>query len=247
MKAARPALIAPAELRNQIQLTLANASPQARQAAAVRRPKTATRAMAALRGFRWISPRMAFAMAILLAVAGVVWVSNASRRPRSAFALAALEAHQRRLHNGIPLGIRSSSPQIISAWFQGKVPVHVNLPAVADLPPQQQPYEIEGAGVVPSGSLKLGYIAYRVAGEPVSLLIAPAAGVSLSGRNQVPMKSLVIHYDSAGGFHIVTWAVPKKGVTYALVSKTSMHANQSCIVCHAAPKDRLFMQFLLSQ
>jgi hypothetical protein len=168
-------------------------------------------------------------------------------QPKSEFAVAALAAHQRHLHGDLPLGIRSSSPKAVSAWFQGKTPAHVNLPVNEDLPPQDQPYQLEGGGLVPYHGSNLAYISYRVGGQPVSLLAAPASTVTLAGHKQVPMKSLVIHYDSAGGFHVVTWAVPKKGITYALVSNAGQHANQSCIVCHAGPRDREFMHALVSQ
>jgi len=92
----------------------------------------------------------------------------------------------------------------------------------------------------------LGYVAYRIGGRPVSLAIEPIWAATLAGRRQVRMKSLTIHYDLAGGFHIVTWAVPRKGVTYALVSDARQHANQSCIICHAGPNDRAFMRSLLN-
>jgi len=199
-------------------------------------------------GFRWATPQLAFALVLLVAVLGGTWLARrGAEYPRSQFASAALRAHEDRLRGLLPVALHSTSPKEVSAWFAGRVPFPVKLPETGDLPPQQQPYQIEGAGLVPYGGGQLGYVAYRVGTKAVSLLIAPASAVTLAGQKQVPMKSLVIHYDSAGGFHIVTWAVPKKGVTYALVSDSSQNANQSCIVCHAGPKDRDFMRGLLSQ
>jgi hypothetical protein len=204
--------------------------------------------MASLAGFRWTTPQWAGALVLLLTVLGGVWIGQHSQRhPLSPFVAAALRAHQDRLRGVLPVTLKSSSATAVSAWFAGKVPFHVKLPDPGDLPGGPQPYQIEGAGVLPSSEATLGYVAYRVGNKAVSLLIAPASAVTLSGAKQVPMKSLLIHYDSAGGFHIVTWAVPKKGVTYALVSDSSQHANQSCIVCHASPKDRDFMRGLLNQ
>jgi anti-sigma factor RsiW len=250
LSGARPLDGAPPALRLRVEGILADALAHstARDPGARFRDKFMLRWIRALSGFRWAAPQAAFATILLLAVAGGLWMERQTNRlPRSAFAAAALEAHKHRLQGSLPLELRSSSPEVISAWFQGKTLLPVSLPQNNDLPPQQQPYQIEGAGTVPFRGGKLGYIAYRVGTKSVSLLVAPASAVTLAGRKQVPMKSLVIHYDDAGGFHIVTWAVPRKGVTYALVSESSQHPNQSCIVCHAGPKDHDFMRTLLSQ
>jgi anti-sigma factor RsiW len=244
----RPTLTAPAELRARVEGILAGTQTTVTPAPAARLQGFIERALSALPTFRWVMPRTAFALTLLLAVVAGMWLERQTgRRPRSAFAVAALEAHQRRLHGGILLGIHSSSPEAISAYFRGKLAVNVKLPLNENLPPSQQPYQIEGAGITSFAGGQVGYIAYRVGNKPVSLLVAPASAVGLDGRKQVPMKSLLIHYDNARGYHIVTWLVPKKGISYALVSDESQHTNQSCIVCHAGPGDHDFMSALLSQ
>jgi len=244
---ARPPLSAPATLRARIEDILAGApAPISSLSPAARVPGFMERVLSALPTFRWVMPRAAFALVLLVSILGGVWLDRQNgHRPRSAFAAAALEAHKSRLHGELPLAIHSSSPEVIAAWFHGRVPVNVKLPPSEDL--SQQPSQIEGAGLTPFQGGKLAYIAYRVGTQQVSLLVAPVSAVTLDGRRQVAMKSLVFHYDSADGFHIVTWAVPRKGVTYALVSDHSQHANQSCIICHASPKDRAFMRSLVSQ
>jgi len=64
-------------------------------------------------------------MAILIAVLGcVAWPDRAARR----------------LDGNLALQFRSSSPQAISARLQGRLPVHLNLPLNAELPPQEQQY-----------------------------------------------------------------------------------------------------------
>ena len=246
VQSARPLYLAPDGLRSRIERIVTEA--QVRRSFGERIQTSFGGLMAALAGFRWTTPQAAFALVLLLAVVSGTWLERRTgEHPSSPFAAAALQAHQDRLRGLFPVSLHSTSPQAISAWFEGKVPFRVKLPETEDLPAQQQPYQIEGAGLVSFKGGQLGYVAYRVGSKPVSLLVAPASEVTLAGQRQVAMKSLVIHYDSAGGFHIVTWAVPRKGVTYALVSETTQHANQSCIVCHAGPKDRDFMRGLLSQ
>src|SRR5690242_19037225 len=119
-------------------------------------------ALAAVRQIQWATPRVAFALAMVVVAALVIWAPRIHRPPRSAFALAAVEAHERHLHGGIPLGIQSSSPASISNWFQGKIPVHVSLPTMGEMPGHEQPYRIEGAGMVTSRGIRFGYISYRL-------------------------------------------------------------------------------------
>jgi len=235
---ARPVITAPPELCRRVQSVLGEAPDRARFLA---------RMTAVVRTLRWASPKAALAYAVFLAVIGSVWIERAARYPRSDFAVAALEAHQQRMDGGLWLAIRSSSAEAVSAWLQDKVPVHVTLPANDALPVETQPYQLEGASLVRFRGVTLGYVSYRVGGTPVSLLIAPASATKVAGRKQVRMKSLIFHYDSVRGFHVVTWTVPRKGVTYALVSNGQQHANASCIVCHAGPKDRAFMHALVNQ
>ena len=246
LSGARPDYGAPPALRLRIEILMAQSKVQAPSAGF---RSTLWGWISTPFRFRWVSLQPAFALLLLiLAVAGGLWMERRTRRvPLSKFASAALQAHKRHLHGERPLELRSSSPEVISAWFHGKVPFQVKLPKNEDLPAQQQPYQIEGAGTEPFGGGRVGYIAYRVGKKQVSLLLAPVSAVTLAGQNRVPMKSLVIHYDEADGFHIVTWAVTRKAVTYALVSDSSQHPNQSCIVCHAGPKDRDFMRNLLRQ
>jgi hypothetical protein len=198
-----------------------------------------------LRSPRWALPQSVLATLLLTALLGGSWWLWKANEPRSAFAVAALKTHQSLLKGNVRLEFVSSSPKDISAWFEGRVPVHVNLPSPAGVASGSIPYELLGAGTVSVDGTNLGVVAYRVGGKPVSLLITPVSAAKLDGRKRIPMKSLVIHYDTAEGFHIVTWAVQKKGVTYALVSEDGLHPNQSCIICHAEPKDVAFMRDLL--
>ena len=120
------------------------------------------------------------------------------------------------------------------------------LPAVEQLPGKAAAYQIEGGGLVPFRDGQAAYVSYEVRGKPVSLLVMPTSAVSLSAPKKVAMGKLTIYYDTVEGFHVVTWSV-SRGVTYALVSDRGEHPNQSCIVCHAGPKDRRFMSDLVSQ
>jgi len=206
------------------------------------------RAMAARPAFGLLTPQAAAAFLLVMGIFGGVWIERNLGRGHAQpeFAALAIKAHKRHVKGKLPLEVRSGSPVVVAAWFNDKVPYHVVLPAVEQLPGEAAAYRIEGGGLVPYRDGQAAYVSYQVRGKPVSLLVVPTSKVSLSAPKKVAMGKLTIYYDTAEGFHVVTWSVPR-GVTYALVSDRGEHPNQSCIVCHAGPKDRKFMSNLVSQ
>ncbi len=193
----------------------------------------------------WLSPQAAAAFVVILAVFAGVWM-RLHHRP-SDFAMVALNAHRQRIKGKLPLNVRSASPAIVAAWFHDKVPFQVKLPPNEEMPAgQRAPYQIDGGTLVPYRSGNSAYIGYHVRGRPVSLLVLPTPAVKITSPTKTVMRRLTIYYDTIDGFHVVTWAVPR-GVTYAMVSDISENPNQACIVCHASPKERGFMQKLIKQ
>jgi anti-sigma factor RsiW len=165
--------------------------------------------------------------------------------PHSEFAAMAVRLHKLRLSGNLPLETQSSSPADISAWFHGRVPFKVDLPTYAEMAGQNLPYQIEGARVVSYRNDPAGYIAYRTAGRPVSLVSLPTTiAPPLSGKGVV-MGKLIVFYDTVDGFHVITWSGPRSRLTYALVTDLE-HPSQSCVLCHAgtSAKDRDLMSTL---
>lgn len=141
--------------------------------------------------------------------------------------------------------LRSSSSAEISAWFRGKVPFQLKLPAYAEIPIDRQPYRYEGARVVSVQNRPAAYVSYQTGGQPVSFLAIPTAIAPPEHGRAVPMKSLTIYYSDVDGHHVITWSGPKSHLTYALVTDLE-HPSRSCIICHAGsgPKDRDLMSRL---
>lgn len=187
--------------------------------------------------------------ALLALLAFGVWLARTKGLPtltprHSDLAWMAVAAHRRHAAGTLPLELRSASPDAVSHWFSDKVDFSVKLPAGGEWIPGNPVYRIEGARLASFANRHAAYISYQVDSRPVSLMVVPTSVAGrLSGR-KVPMQKLVIYYDVIDRFHVVTWAVPR-GVTYAMVSDSVEHPNQSCIVCHATAKDFDFMHRLL--
>jgi len=173
-------------------------------------------------------------------------------QPRSELTSAAIQAHTQVVKGTLPLEVRSSSPEVISAWFTRRVPFHLNLPPYREMPELVQPLELSGGRRVDFRNSQAAYVAYRVRNKPVGLLAVSASVARPAGRKKVVMGSLTFYYDTVDGYNVVTWASRTREVTYAMVSDVGERPQQSCIVCHARPgakgaEDRDLMRGLLRQ
>ena len=77
---------------------------------------------------RLLSMRELAFVALLLALL-FAFVPNVVRQVRAAsFVETAVTAHRSYLNGNRPLGLRSSSPELVTIWFTGQVPFHFQLP-----------------------------------------------------------------------------------------------------------------------
>jgi hypothetical protein len=150
--------------------------------------------------------------------------------PASAFALAAVEAHQRYTHGQLPLEIASDLPVEISAWFTGKLPFTLKLPNYPEAPGQPKPYEVVGARLLGFAQNDVAYIVYRLHNRPISLLVTTQTTAQPSGGEEISWQGLRFHFDAIRGWKVLTWS--DNGLTYALVSDFEERGQESCIVCH---------------
>lgn len=213
---------------------------KARVANAVRGPGHVSHAHSRL---KWIVP---IAAAVLVLVSPVVvWrLTRQSNRSAngapSAFALMAVESHLRHMRGQLPLEVESSNPQEISGWFANKVSFNVKLPSYQESSGQEKLYTLEGARLVGYQNDYAAYVAYRMKGCPISLVITSDAVARPSGGEQIASRGLRFHYNSIDGFKVITWS--DRGLTYALVSDLDERGQQSCIVCHQGTKDQDFIE-----
>jgi anti-sigma factor RsiW len=177
-------------------------------------------------------------IACALAIAGIVTVWRVSLRDAraNAFVNVAVGAHREQLAGHLPLEIRTNSQNEISTWFVDRVPFHFRLPRNQDTAGQNQRYELTGGRLVNFRGTRAAYVAYRMQGQLVSLLVTSTSNSVALGGKETVSKSLTFHTHRKEELQVVTWSV--HNLTYALVSGVNVPAKQSCGVCHASAKEK---------
>lgn len=214
LRRARPLYHMPASLRGQVEQTLADvrAAPwrtRARMVLALTLVGLAVLGFSFWSGFRWPPPL---------------------QPQSSAFAMTAVETHQRYLRGQLPLEVTSDSPAAISSWFDGKLAFNLKLPHYHEPAGHTKPYEVVGARLIGFQQDYVAYVLYRLHNRPISLLITSATTAQPSGGEEIPWQGLRFHFDAIAGRKVLTWS--DQGLTYALVSDFEERGQASCVVCH---------------
>jgi anti-sigma factor RsiW len=190
------------------------------------------------RRVRGLWPAVAAGLAAAL-VAAVLWLPRpAGEAPRSASAFASLTAdtHLRYSRGQLPLEVASDRPEVVSQWFEGRVPFHLKLPEYPVGPGEEKFYRLEGGRLVSFHDDYAAYVAYRMEGEPISLLVTSASRVRPEGGSTVTSGNLVFHLESVAGLKVISWT--DNGLTYALASDVAVGGARSCLVCHGSREER---------
>jgi anti-sigma factor RsiW len=179
------------------------------------------------------------ALGVMIGSRRITVPPDATPRPTSAFAAAAADVHLRYVRGQLPLEVRSDEPQVISKWFEGRVPFHLKLPDYPVGPGEQKIYRLEGGRLVAFGGDYAASVAYRMEGMPVSLLVTSAERGRPEGGDVVRSGSIAFHLESVAGLKVISWS--DNGLTYALASDVAVSGARSCVVCHgsAAERERL--------
>lgn len=171
------------------------------------------------------------ALVVLLLAFLYAFVPNAVRHVHAAsYVDAAVAAHRSYLDGHRPLGIRSSSPELVTAWLADKVRFPFQLPNAQSAPNDPSRYRLTGASVLNYRGNSVALVTYEKKAEIISLLIAPNNSAPVAGGDQVHFGKLIFHYRTDDGFKVITWT--NHGLSYALVSSVSGSARESCLVCH---------------
>jgi hypothetical protein len=233
----RPLYVAPAELRARVAKAIAQHS-----VANQTRKKFYERSLQMLRG-GWSMPvRGVFDIKVLAptlatTVLVLLFVPNAVRQARaSSYVETAVTAHRSYVSGKFPPGLRSSLPEMVTAWFADKVPFCFRLPSAQSVSDGQSAYWLTGASVVSYKGAPVALVTYEKKDEKISLLVASSESAIVAGGDQVRFGSLTFHYFNDQGFKVITWC--NHGLSYALVSSVTGSARESCLVCHQAMADR---------
>jgi len=154
----------------------------------------------------------------------------------ASFVETALAAHRSYLNGNVSIGIRSKSPDLVTAWLRERVPFQFRLPNAQSVVDSIPAYELTGAGLVNDRGGVAALVTYQKPGQKISLLVEPSNSAVVSGGDEVRFGALTFHYRTDQHFRVITWS--NHGLSYALVSAVSTSAKESCAVCHQSMKDR---------
>lgn len=183
-------------------------------------------------GIGWRLPHVRVLVPALLAIAVcLALVPNIARQVEAAsYTQTAVAAHRNYLSGSLPLGIQTGSPQVVTAWFAGKVPFDFRLPAGDAVPESEPVYKLTGAALVTYKTRPAALVTYESKTGKISLLVASSDSAVVAGGDQVHFDKLTFHYRTDAGYRVITWS--NHGLSYALVSSVSGPAGASCMVCH---------------
>jgi mycothiol system anti-sigma-R factor len=221
---------APEKLRVRVQQLLESAPPPT--AAERLRELFRSRGKTTLFGRRVLAGT---AVALVLCVALIIPLGQ--QVLAGTFIRTAVGAHHSYEDGKVPLEINESTPALVTAWIQQRVPFHFRLPEEEHSPNQAAQYRLSGASILDYKKKKVALVVYQMQTKTISLLVAPADSAILTGGEEVQLGKLTFHYRSSGNLQVVTWS--NHGLAYALVSpQKGSSAQASCLVCHEDMADR---------
>lgn len=109
------------------------------------------------------------------------------------------------------------------------------------LPPGgQKPYRLVGARLLDYSNQAAVFLAYRMQGRPISLLLSSAPQAAPAGGERRRSRQLMFHFSRRQGLEVIWWS--DRGVHYALVSEVA--GAQSCVICHGSAAERAVIEGL---
>ena len=189
------------------------------------------------RRLRWW--RVGAAVSLVTILCGGYALLNQRLESRDRFAAFAAEAHLRYARGAMPLDIYSDRPAAVADWLSDRLPFRLTLPNYPEPAGQAKKYVLAGARLQQYGENDVAYLAYRMDGRPISLLIASSSRIVPRGGSVYQSGGLTFHSNSEKGLQTITWV--DRGLSYALVSDLHSVGAESCVVCHGgAGEDRKF-------
>jgi hypothetical protein len=166
----------------------------------------------------------------------LIAVPNIVQNVRAAsYVEAALTSHNRYLHGEPGPGIRTKSPEAVTAWFADKVPFQFRLPSSEAAIQASPTYELAGASLVQYRGIPAAMVHYLAPSGTVSLLVESSKAAVVAGGDESHYGALMFHYRNEGRFKVITWSA--HNLSYALVSSIASSAQESCMVCHQSMAD----------
>jgi mycothiol system anti-sigma-R factor len=216
----RPLYSAPAELRIQVSTAIERNSVRHQS-----RCDWWRRASPLVLNWKTLVPVSLVVALCLMAVPNIVQNARAA-----SYVEAALTNHNRYLHGELSPGIRTKSPEAVTAWFADKLPFQFRLPSSEAALQANPTYELAGASLVQYRGIPAAMVVYEAPSGTISLLVESSKAAVVAGGDESRYGVLMFHYRNEGRFRVITWSA--HNLSYALVSSIASSAQESCRVCH---------------
>jgi anti-sigma factor RsiW len=220
LRASRPLYAAPTELRIRVSAAIEQHSPRHRS-----QWNWSQIASPLILNWKTLVPAALVISLCLIAVPNIVQNVRAANYVETAIA-----NHNRYMNAKLTSGVRSNSPEAITAWFANKVPFQFRLPsseaALAAIPT----YKLIGASLVEYRGVPAAMVVYEAPSGIISLMIESSKAAIVAGGEEIRYGTLTFHYRNEGRLKVITWSV--HNLSYALVSSIASSAQESCMVCH---------------
>jgi len=221
----RPLYSAPAELRIQVSAVIERNSARYRS-----RWDWWRRASPLMLSWKMLVPAALAIALCLMAVPNIVQDVRAA-----SYVEAALTNHNRYLHGELSPGIRTKSPEAVTAWFADKLPFQFQLPSSEAALQPSPTHELAGASLVQYRGIPAAMVVYEAPSGTISLLVESSKAAVVAGGDVSHYGALMFHYRKEGRFKVITWSA--HNLSYALVSSIASSAQESCMVCHQSMAD----------
>jgi anti-sigma factor RsiW len=175
LRQSRPLYAAPAVLRTRVSTTIEQHSSAGR---------------AQWNWWRRAAPRVSswktvVPAALVVALCFLV-VPNVVQNVRAAsYAEAAIANHNRYLNRELRVGIHTSSPEAVAAWFAGKVPFQFRLPTSEVVLDATPAYKLVGASLVGYRGTTAAMIHYEAPSGIISLMIDSSSAAVVAGGEEI--------------------------------------------------------------
>jgi anti-sigma factor RsiW len=225
LRESRPLYLAPTELHRRVSAAMESHSVRNRS------------------GWNWwrrgspliLSWKVLVPVALVMALC-LIAVPNIVQNVRAASYLeTAITNHNRYLNHELSPGIRTSSPEVVTAWFAGKVPFQFRLPSSEAALEATPTCKLAGASLVEYRGIPAAMMVYEAPGGMISLMVESSKAAVVAGGEEIHYGTLTFHYRNQGRLKVITWSV--HNLSYALVSPVATSAQDSCMVCHQSMVD----------
>jgi anti-sigma factor RsiW len=228
VRQARPRIVASDALRQRVLKELNTpANNVVSMAGAAATASTAVRRLSSL--FHW-KPLAVAAAILCIAVGGALSIPVLQRASRANRFIDAAVADYHSSADDSLLDVRSSSPQVVAAWFARRVSFPFRIPNEGVASDDRAKYTLAGGRLVDFGGERAALLVFRLPHDRISLLVSSDRLAKATGGRIVRSGELRFHAKELSDLQVVTWDT--KGLTYALVSKVSMGNRQACSSCH---------------